>query len=308
MKALHLPVALLALGLTSFSLAADRYILINGVASRTIGRYDIQTNQFAMFIDIRPQGGGGNAFTVARNGNILVAADTGVGKILEYNGLTGAFVRSIGTTDAVPHGIAQDADGNILVGSHATNSIKKYNWTTGAFMQTIVSTGQLGLNGCRDLRYNASGDLFYVGAQSETIYKIPNGGSPTVFASLPGDSSCVDFGFDGNVYGVGLWNSDVKKYNAAGVQIGTFAGGLQRPRGLTFNEWNGTQSLFVNESSTNNVYRYSTTGTLLSTFNTIPAGVSDLSFMRSYTPVPEPMSLSFMALGLLGVLRKRKSA
>ncbi|MBS1705168.1 MAG: PEP-CTERM sorting domain-containing protein [Armatimonadetes bacterium] len=287
------------------TLASDRYILINGVASNSIGRYDLQTGHLERFINVATQGGHNNALAITKSGNILVGADVQGGKVFEYSGLTGALIRTVCSTDTVPHGIAQGSDGNIYVGAHSTNSIKKYNFATGALMQTIVTSGQLGLNGCRDLRFNSAGDLFYVGAQSEKIYKIPNGGSPTVFASFTGDPSTIDFGFDGNIYAAGLWNSVIKRYSSSGTPLSDFGSGFSAPRGLAFNEWNGVQSLFISENATNMVKRYSTTGTLLGSFNTASVGVSDLSFLRSYTPVPEPTSIAIVGLGSLLLARRR---
>jgi len=155
-------------------------------------------------------------------------------RIDEFDGLSGAFVRTLVSTGVKSGGgqMAIGPDGR-LYGPNSTNGISRWDLSTGALVSVFVAAGSGGL-------------------------------------ASPGG---LAFGLDGNLY-VGSINflsgqHLVLKYNGTtGASLGTFvpsgSGGLVSPDALVFGPGD---DLFVTSRNTNNVLRYSgTTGAFLSVF------------------------------------------
>jgi hypothetical protein len=79
------------------------------------------------------------------NGNLYVAgigsdfSGPGNGRVLEFNGVTGAFERVIAEGLQLPNGLAFGPDGNLYVGLESEGTIKRYHGTTGAFIDDFAT-------------------------------------------------------------------------------------------------------------------------------------------------------------------------
>jgi DNA-binding beta-propeller fold protein YncE len=82
------------------------------------------------------------------DGNLFVSSGFS-NSVLEYNGTTGAFVKTFVPTGSgglnSPLGLVFGPNGNLFVSSRATNSVLEYNGTTGAFVTDFVPPGSGGL-------------------------------------------------------------------------------------------------------------------------------------------------------------------
>src|SRR5258708_29295645 len=79
--------------------------------------------------------------------NLLVSSFA-TNEVIQYNGMTGAFIGAFVTASAGglagPMGLAYNA-GNLFVASSATNNVLKYNGATGVFTSTFASCNGLSL-------------------------------------------------------------------------------------------------------------------------------------------------------------------
>jgi DNA-binding beta-propeller fold protein YncE len=92
--------------------------------------------------------------TFGPNGNLFVSSRY-TNSVLEYNGTTGAFVRTFASGGGLiqPLGLAFGPNGDLFVscspltGAPGCNSVLEYNGTTGAFVRAFVTSGSGGLQG-----------------------------------------------------------------------------------------------------------------------------------------------------------------
>jgi DNA-binding beta-propeller fold protein YncE len=78
------------------------------------------------------------------NGNLFVAGlgteyEPGNGSVVEFDGVTGSFVRVIASELAMPNGLAFGPDGNLYVGLQGIATIKRYHGTTGEFIDDFAT-------------------------------------------------------------------------------------------------------------------------------------------------------------------------
>jgi hypothetical protein len=74
--------------------------------------------------------------------DLLVSGGTNV---LEYNGTTGAFVKTFASGGglSIPAGLVFGPSGDLFVSGFTNNAVLEYNGTTGAFVETFTSGGGL---------------------------------------------------------------------------------------------------------------------------------------------------------------------
>ena len=86
--------------------------------------------------------------------------------VLRYNGATGAFIDVFVSSGSgglnQPEGLTFGLDGNLYVGSQATDEGLRFNGATGAFIDAFVSTGSGGLFEPEGLVFGPDGNLYVV--------------------------------------------------------------------------------------------------------------------------------------------------
>jgi WD40 repeat protein len=129
-------------------------------------------------------GAGGLAFpfdfVFGPDGNLYIAdrdySATGSGLgVLQYNGLSGAFVTNFvprgsgGLTNA--SGLVFGPDGNLYVSSFSTDSVLRYNGTNGAFIDTFVPAHSGGLAGPQGLAFGPDERLYVCSAGNHAVVR-----------------------------------------------------------------------------------------------------------------------------------------
>jgi outer membrane protein assembly factor BamB len=113
--------------------------------------------------------------TLGPDGNIYVA--DGGGAVQEFNGTTGAFIKTFVPTGSGglmnARGVAFGPDGNLYVTSSNGDQVLRYNGTTGAFIGVFASaTGACGaLSLPRDLTFGPNGNLFVSSFGSGDVFE-----------------------------------------------------------------------------------------------------------------------------------------
>lgn len=234
--------------------------------------------------------------TFGPNGNLFVS--DGQISVQEYNGTTGAFVRTFATGGpggggvgglSLPEGLTFGPNGNLFVSNFRLSSVSEYNGTTGAFVTAFVPPPSGGANsstlvGPIGLTFGPNGNLFVSSGDTNSVqeYNGATGAFVTTFVPRGSGGLAVPwgltFGANGDLFVSSRDTNSVLEYNGTtGAFVRTFASGsgLIQPLGLVFGP-NG--NLFVSCSpsgfpSCNGVLEYNgTTGAFVRTFVTSGSG------------------------------------
>jgi sugar lactone lactonase YvrE len=108
----------------------------------------------------------------------------------------------------------------------------------------------------------AADNVFVSASGSDTIYEIPSGGSPEVFAGtdVNGATSTGPTGMAFNTVGdlfVATNSGSIDEFSSTGAFLQTFATGLSNARGLAFDS---AGNLYVAEQSSGTIEKFSSTG------------------------------------------------
>ena len=233
----------------------------------------------------------------------------GAPSIKRYDYKTGVFLGDFAAGGGLdsPRGIVFGPDDNLYVCSDYSHEVLRYNGQTGAFMDAFVPAHSGGLTQARDLQF--WGDSLYVsssGTDNILRYDANTGAYIGVFASSVHLDNPQDMalGPDALLYVSSGVTDSVVRFN---MQTGNFvdvfvppnSGGLDNPNGLAFGP---DGDLLVASNLTNNVLRYDgKTGAFIGVFAS--EGLADPTYMLI---VPEPATLSLLALGGLALIRRRR--
>src|SRR5207249_2582735 len=168
----HRPTAILvALVMTAFvpCAYADLYVGSQNSNSNSVLRYNEVSGAFIdTFVS---SGSGGLSSTtgviIGPDGNLYVNSFSN-GRVLRYDGSTGAPLPALGKPDAIfvtpgdgglqnPTGLIFGPDGNLYVSSRGNNSVLRYNGTTGDFLDAFVREGAGELTSPRGLVFGPDG-------------------------------------------------------------------------------------------------------------------------------------------------------
>lgn len=200
----------------ALAIGPDGLLYVGARNSRSIVRFDLGTREGEVFVSAAT-GDLGQPMSLAfdADGHLyatsrIVGAPSTTHPVKKFDGATGAFLGDFVTpgTSGLNNafGIAFGPDGNLYVGSAASQEIKRFNGQTGAFIDTFVPAGSGGLMNVSQIRFHTDGKLY---AASQTNHRILRFNASTgafediYVANLGASPSALAFAPSGELY-VGL--------------------------------------------------------------------------------------------------------
>jgi formylglycine-generating enzyme required for sulfatase activity len=237
------------------------------------------------------------------NGNLFVVNNSG--RNVGVYTTSGATVNTaLISTSFYPWSIALDGEGYMYVSSGSSNLIAKYTTSGTTVNASLITTG---LNHPLGIASDQAGHLFVANSYSGTIAEYTTSGQLVDAALISDLSYPVDLVCDG--YG-SIFVADqvrgVRQYTTAGVLVNDAAApGFVGPCSIALD---GRGNLFVGgppATYTVPIGEFTTSGAVVN-----PALLTGFSSPHGLVVerVPEPATLSLLALGGLTVLRRRRTA
>ncbi len=229
----------------------------------------------------------------------VLAANLDDGSVSWFDGTTGAFrghfVPSGAGGLAGATGIAFGPDGDLYVGSSATDQVLRYDGRTGEFRGAFVDRGQIG--GPFSLIFGPDGDLYVSSSQRHQVLRF-DGESGAYEGVAAADSTLglpigLRFGPDGFLYVANAQGSSVDRYDAAsGRLLARVATGVRFASDVAFGP---DGQLYVSSAAAFAVLRFDPgTGAMADTAAALPGG-------------GVPVGLAFVADGRLFISDFRRS-
>ncbi len=210
---------------------------------------------------------------VGPDGNYYVSS-RGTGKILRYDGVTGAFIDVfIADTVVDPHFILFTPDNHLLVPGFYNNQIRRFNATTGAFVD-VFTTGN-GLNGAGDMIVGPDG-LLYVASYYTSSVKKYNATTGAYLGEIATVNGPQGLAFDGlgRLYVASYGSHVIARYNpTTGAFIDTFASGGSLGASAEI-QFGPDGLLYVVDHAGHSVSRFRSDGTDLGVFLTAADGLN----------------------------------
>lgn len=227
---------------------------------------------------------------------ILYVANHGNNTIHRYSS-TGADLGSFAVTGLnMPTGLAFNRAGQLVVCNYGDGSLNTYS-PTGDLLSRITT----GLLGPIALALDRHDNIFVstpnIGANSGVFRFASDGGQKTLFATgIDFDPRGLAFDREGNLYVANQHGNTVRRYDAAGCFLDTFAStGLKDPFALAFDDCG---DLYISNQSGGTIRRYSACGEDLGTFATVPTALANPVGL-AFIPVPEPATTLLLAIAAL---------
>lgn len=237
------------------------------------------------------------------NQNFFIGGFSG---LVQVNSVTGTQMSIV--AGGFRLGPARALNGNIVVGGPSGS--EEYNGDTGAFIRTIMNVG----DGSNMHAFNGN-EMFvasWFGGSGFGIkrFNFVTGASSGADIAVPFAPQEIGFGPDGALYATalyegpgveGLWRYD----NGSGtwaqfIDVQSLAGG--GPHGFTYDPVNFDVFLAFN---TGEIYRFNgLTGAYIDQAAYVPTKLTDVLFK---TVIPEPATAALLALGVIGLISRRKA-
>ncbi len=292
MKLIRLLVVCIAVCLSSQVYAAS-YIYVSDAEG--IEKYNADTGDY--ITNLIPNWVQG--FVIGSDNNFYVGYGDGARR---YSGTTGELIDIFAYNTSIDNAVdlAFGPDGNLYISSHVTSEIYRFNGSTGAFMDVFISSAN-GLNKPTGLTFGPDGKLYVCSHINGRILQCDiNTKQVNVFAS-----SIVyphDLVFDSNdiLYVTAYGNDTIYTYNLSGQSLGGIDSGgvLSYPYGITVDD---DDNLYI--ANRTSVVFYD--GSTFSQFSTHTYSSFVVFQTETVNAVPEPLSVSLLALGLLVHWRRK---
>jgi hypothetical protein len=281
----------------------------NQVSFNALDGYDATTGQYLGFGYGLGTGAPGTFyFTFGPTGNVFLSRSVPGAGVLQYDGMTGAFVNTF-VSDAGGF-FTFGPDSNLYRMNSTGDGVLRYDGASGALLGTFVAPGQ-GVNGGGTLRFGPGADLFM--ADGNHIKRF-NGTTGTLIgqftpAGAGGLGNILDFLFtsDGRLLVSGTTgspNDRILQFDASsGGFLGNFAqgSGLNVPFGMAIGP---DSALYVASTSGHSIKRFDlANGNFLGDFVATTAHPGPTYIEFPPFPVPEPSSI--ILLGLIAVSSAR---
>lgn len=212
---------------TGLRFGPDGYLYVSNVGPDNVLRFDGNSGDFLGVVAshedlMHPRQ------VAIRNGQLFVSS-RGSNRVLcfdiDTNSFKGRFSKvhpsyareNSGADDGLsqPFGLIHDPDGNLLVASHGTDSVRRYDGETGVFIDTFACGNELVQP--RNVVYGPDGNLYVTSGNHRVLRFDGRKGSfiDTFVAPESGglhDPYGLEFGADGNLYVVSRSTKSVLRY------------------------------------------------------------------------------------------------
>jgi streptogramin lyase len=297
----------------------DLYVGLSGQSA--IGLYSTTGTNEGLFVG---NGSGGlddtTNFKFGPDGN-LYSGGVFNSSILEYNGTTGAFMRTLGSGLNGPFDVAFDNQGSVYVSNYSGNTVSQISLATGLVTRTYT-----GFSGPTGIVFNSNGSLLVTNFNSTTVAELnATTGTVTPFAS--GFSNAygagprdLAFGPGGFLYVLDTGAGEIDQVQSNGswspfANISTQYPVSDRTTAQSLVYDNGNFYVVISADSDPGVAEYSgSSGDYIGSFPLPEANVDGIA--TEWTPpsppsgTPEPGSLALMTgvavIGLRVFVRRRR--
>lgn len=306
-RAVCVAVFLLSVGPVALAGAANR-LLVGNTYTDSISEFDVASGDYIRMLV--PPGSGGldePADMLIGPDGALYVVNAWVGNVLKYNIDTGDFLGIFASGFDMPNGLTY-SNGSFYVSTRGDKVVFRLDADTGQVTgQTPLQSNSL-VWWPWDVAMSPAGKLLMSNYERGNIlaYDGQTLAYEGVFSPGPGLSrgGKMKIGPDGNVYIVG-GNSTVQRYDGlTGADLGGVTiPGIADSSGLAFAP-NG--DLYVADHRSAGIYHLD--GQTWDLIRVIDSQGAHTSGSWSMVVTPEPATISFLAIGALPVLRRRRRA
>jgi DNA-binding beta-propeller fold protein YncE len=228
--------AVLAPAVPSFASGAPGDLYVTSDASNLVRSYDGASGFFNGVFCASSAGSGQMAIHFgATNGKVLIGHLGG--GVEEHDATTGALLQTFAPGGGWQWAGIYAPNGNVYIGSQATNDVRIYDPVTAAFLGVLYS-----VQGPADMEFGPNGNLYICSYTTYTVHEVhPLTGAPISVWSLPFGERANDITFlNGEFLVTAMGTNKVWRYDAAHNLVGNFAGsGWMRPHGIAISPHDG---------------------------------------------------------------------